>query len=208
MDATSWKLCGNVFARAHKLHAALKAYNRALQLDPTEYYANSNKAHALEDLGRDKAALRCYAKEDKYHPHLLKNLIPWGALLIKNRRFQLAEQVVDRALEVSPDNIDLLKQRAALYGEAKNHTDAIRLLERALSINPTNTDVLTDKSYHHFLLGEVPQAHVCLVTATDLNPELLMGNWGLERAILKSILNKRKDHTDDLLGNSLSPDKD
>ena len=59
-DSVSWSCLGDAYAREGKYVAALKALDRAKELDPAEYSADFLKARVHQKLGQFEESLACY----------------------------------------------------------------------------------------------------------------------------------------------------
>jgi superkiller protein 3 len=73
-DATSWEALGAAYQSLGRLTAALKAYNRAIELNPNRIYSLIQKGNLLLTLGDPSKALLCHEtalKLDSTHPAAL-----------------------------------------------------------------------------------------------------------------------------------------
>lgn len=82
-----------------------------------------------------------------------------------------AETVLELALELDPENIEALIDRARLYAEAKNDATAAALLDKALDLDPDNVDGLVFRAAARRRLGEIVEAAKDIARAAALAPD-------------------------------------
>ncbi len=90
------------------------------------------------------------AKADNLHKSDLGVFNRLGIALRRQGRWQDAVTEYDRALEISPDDENLLFNKAVAYAEGSSYPGAVKAVEKALAINP---DFYTDSCVLSFNIG-------------------------------------------------------
>jgi TolB-like protein/Flp pilus assembly protein TadD len=82
-----------------------------------------------------------------------------------------ARQAYEAGLEVSPNDVDLLRGFAWFNSVAKNHSYAIELAERAVQLDPMNAAAHAELGQRHTFAGNWDAAYSAHSAAVLLNPE-------------------------------------
>ena len=157
-----------------KWEKAIRAYDRALKINPGHYLAWINKGYALagrSNLGRIDEEIQAYD-----HALAIMNLpLIWynkGVALLQTSRYEESIQAFDRALELCPEGscptesvfrtISLVFPHArSFYNKAfalsklKKYQDAINACNKALSYNPDDNPYYA-AAYH--MMGTLLEA--------------------------------------------------
>jgi len=103
--------------------AALKAFNKAISLDPNYFQAFNNKANLLRQMGRLEEAVRASNRVINFVPPNPQGFYNRGNILQDLHRFRDSVECYRRALELKPDylnarwNLSLLLIRLAEFEE-------------------------------------------------------------------------------------------
>jgi len=161
---------GNLHGLQRHYEEAIKAFRRAVQLDPRLANAHKKLAQTLVAVGREDevdAAFEGFLDHDRDAA-----LAAAGAEHWREGRFDEAETTLLSALRKNPENIDAMRFLAMVYyDQEKKLLDAEALLRRAISIAPDFHQalgnlgrVLVDNSKH----GEAIEIYERLI---KLKPE-------------------------------------
>lgn len=101
-------LQGVLLLRLAKPAAAIRAFDRLLELKPASPDVLSNRAMALEDLGRLKEAMAGYDRALKLKPDYAEALNNRANLLFSLRRFEEAADAYARLRQLTPANAAVL----------------------------------------------------------------------------------------------------
>jgi len=115
---------------------AAEQYQKAIQLDPADVNSRKNLANALMVLGKDEEATKVLEEgiqsgwDDGNYLHL------YGELLLKLKKYALAEEVLEQAttVEVTSGDIQLSLARAYNLQGKKRYAD--RAMRRAIALKP------------------------------------------------------------------------
>ena len=89
--------------KEHKYQEALKAYDKALELDSNYIKALHNKGTTYGVLGKDQEALNCFDKEVLLDPNSIGAWYSKGIALKYLNRLQEALKSFDKALKLDPN---------------------------------------------------------------------------------------------------------
>jgi predicted TPR repeat methyltransferase len=119
----TWNNRGNTLIALNRVDEALKCYDIALELMPDLPEATNNRRQTLDALkgSNSEVANTVYGK---------------GVLLMREGRFQDAVVAFDEALEIKPDFVDALSNRATALSELYRYEDAMEAFDRALALDP------------------------------------------------------------------------
>ena len=95
--------------------AALQSYTEAFTRLPSSALVLEQMAHLERRLGQTESAKKHYQMAAQLDPRNLDTLLTLADLLASLRRFEEAEDVSDRILQISPDNQHALAQKAFLF---------------------------------------------------------------------------------------------
>lgn len=103
-------------------------------------------------------------------------------------QFDLSEGAFERALELTPNNVDLLIDRAGVRMAGKKQWDALADLDAALAVAPDRADALIERASIHRRLGSNDMAAKDVSRALAIDPNHPQGL--LERGILSLAANE------------------
>jgi tetratricopeptide (TPR) repeat protein len=109
-------------------HGALEKYQQAQKRLPNSSFVLEQMAHVEVRLGEREAAESHYRAAGQLDPRNVDTLLALGELLNTPQRFKEAEQVLDRALEVSPGNEEALAQKAFTFQDQGRLSDSAAVL--------------------------------------------------------------------------------
>jgi len=107
-------------------------YMRALNLDPTGLFANSNVGTSLLRLGRPRDALTYYEREVELHPDQARVHSASAGAYFQLGEKQKAIDAYERAIALEPEATDLLRQLAGFYSVFGRESDRLRIVEQLL----------------------------------------------------------------------------
>lgn len=96
---------GADLAMAGKHEEAIKYYDAALKLNPSDHFSWANKGLSLNKLGKPKEALKFFDKALSLEPNYLMALQSKGLLFLDEKMYEEAIKNFQRMLEIDPKNI-------------------------------------------------------------------------------------------------------
>ncbi|MEM4986089.1 protein kinase [Collimonas sp. H4R21] len=128
---------GNVLFDEGKIEAAAAAYERALNLDPTNLFGLAGKAHSLRKLHRSDEALLAAQKDLQDYPHerVFADLI--GTIFYEQANFKAAEQAFRQSIKIQPDAVFAYANLSAALLSQGRSDEAMQVLQQGLQIRPS-----------------------------------------------------------------------
>jgi tetratricopeptide (TPR) repeat protein len=166
-DRHSLYTSGSIAYRQGEFEQALSLYTSALSLaqgiDPAIELAI---ATTLSKLNRWSEAIEHYEAIEPgglSREEQLATYAGWGTALITENRPKEAVLLLELALKMSPETVDIQIALAICYGALGRISEAIALSERALDFTPTATDIAIVLATHLLSQGAIGRA--CEVAA-------------------------------------------
>ncbi|MCF8480702.1 MAG: sulfotransferase [Rhodospirillum sp.] len=175
-------LAGDVALDEERLSDALECFTAVLSRDPLNSDALLGRGAVLfrmDDLGiiggdgRDDllgAAAATYKVVLIRHPRLVQANQRMGILSRRRRRLNDAITYFRTALDIEPENVDVLVQLAHVLMISGNGEEAWEHLEAALALDPVQEDVLVNMGVHLQQQGDNEAALALWERALAINP--------------------------------------
>ena len=112
--------------------------------------------------------LRRYVRNHPRHPGARQML---SSLLLRLNYPRQAADVLEPALEMSPDDPQLLSTLATAFMQDNRYADATALFEKAVSLAPGRSELRSQRALLSLLRGRPANAIADLETAIELDPE-------------------------------------
>jgi|GEM_PF-4761094 len=171
-----WVYLGELQLQRAAIDEALAAFERAVELDPLDPLAHSGLAQGLIEQGRDEAAERTLsAALELCESAFLHGQL--GSLFISQGRYDEAVALLERGLELEPENEELLLLFARHLSESEEQMRTY--LERALVSDPDYVEALCDLGALFALQERAEAAERCFARALELDDESLDALHGL-----------------------------
>jgi TolB-like protein/Flp pilus assembly protein TadD len=158
--ATAYQWLYGALSDQGRFEEARSSLERALELDPLSAIINENLAGQFEILGRFNDAEVLYRKVTEINPSMPNPYVEMGVLEAYGRnRFADAVALVEKAIELDPDNPWMRLNLAQLHLDLGNDDRATRVLQEARSRWPENEFVLTETAIIATSRGEFQAAN-------------------------------------------------
>ncbi len=137
--------------------AAIKAYETAIQIDPSRDDSHIELGNLYYALGRDQEAVEEYETAARLNPTAANGYSLGQAYLIVERYADAEAQFreVDRVASYDPAGKFGIGQ---VYSQQGRYEDAIRMFEQALAIKPDFYDAYAEMGYAYADMGEMDAA--------------------------------------------------
>jgi TolB-like protein/Flp pilus assembly protein TadD len=169
--ATAYQWLNIVLTDQGRFEEGRDSLERALELDPLSAIINENLANQLESLGRFEEAEARYRKVIEIDPSMPYPYMETGVLEAYGRnRFADAVALMERAIELDPENPDLRFNLLQLYLDLDDDERAMRVLEETSSRWPESEGVLTVKSLVELIGGQDEAARKRAAAVLALDP--------------------------------------
>lgn len=115
IDPEMYMNLGIILTKINKLDEAAVAYNKVLELSPDHAMAHNNLGLVLKKLGKSKIAIQHIRLAYQLNPNLTPILSSYANLLIQEFKYIEANKILNRALEIEPDNELILSSLGVNY---------------------------------------------------------------------------------------------
>jgi tetratricopeptide (TPR) repeat protein len=137
---------GHALQRLGRTDEAVKAFDKALQLDPHDAETAERCGTLLLDLGRMEEALACFDRCDELRPGRASVLEKRGHALHRLGRPDEALAEHRRAYALDPDNPNICNNIGASLQSQRQHDDALVWFDLAIALKPGFAMALLNKA--------------------------------------------------------------
>jgi tetratricopeptide (TPR) repeat protein len=168
-DVDSWLMLGRLDKIAQNSTDALKAYKKALEVDPDNEDALTGLAMVYTDLGDNKAAADLLRKvaDKNPSPHSLVNL---AGVYEELKDYSLAAEMLRRALDQQPGNSDLKRPLAEDLLHSDQVEDALKLYQELADEDPKDPSSLLRISQIYREKSDFAKARAAADKAKEIDP--------------------------------------
>jgi len=164
---------GTALAQQGLLQEACKAFDRAIELKPSDAEAWASRAGLAAKLEQRADALRCYQRLLELDPRNAEAAFRCGHLLLTFDRPAEALACLDRCNELLPDKAMVLEQRAIALHHLRRLDCSINDNVRAHALNPANADICNNIGASLQYLGRDDEALAWFDKALGLRPHFI-----------------------------------
>ncbi|MFC2011271.1 tetratricopeptide repeat protein [Chloroflexota bacterium] len=182
MTAEEWFEKGFALGGQDKYEEALKAYNKAIELDPQYVLAWNNKGNTLGELGRHEEALEAYNKAIEIDP---KDALAWnnrGVTLYKLEKYQEALEAYNKAIEIDPLYAKAWYNKGNILYKLKKYQEALEAYNKAIEIDPKDALAWNNRGVTLYKLESYPEALEAYNKAIELDPQYALAYSNLAEA--------------------------
>ncbi|MGE0090200.1 MAG: tetratricopeptide repeat protein [Bacteroidales bacterium] len=105
----------NIFRKNREFGTAIHYYQKALEIDPNNYYYNKSIAFCFDQINMVTPAILYYQRAIEINPYDINVHIILANILNGERRFKEAIEVCKKGLEINPQEVQLKKLLAYTY---------------------------------------------------------------------------------------------
>lgn len=129
---------GDVYGRQGNKEAALREFQRAIELKPNYGDAYHNLANTYLELGQPDKALEGYQNALKFNPNLWQSRQNIAAVYFGQKNYDLAAENLQKAIQINPRNLNLRINLGVVYLNSGDKEKAKAIFTEILSFDPTN----------------------------------------------------------------------
>ncbi len=170
---------GNSYDKIGDIDSALKAYKRAVEINPTLSESRVNVGNIYLKKGRVTDAVREYLGALRINPKDATTHNNLGNAYTEQERFSYAVSEYQRAIDLDPNFIDSYRGLAIAYSKQERFAVAIPILKRAIVIAPKDANCynLMGQAYNN--MGDYDRAISFYDKALEIEPNLVDAHYGL-----------------------------
>ena len=187
---------GKMYMYLHNWNEAMKHINSALKIEPTIPEAYFMKGEVYEELGDSAKAASSFQTAIEQDPDYYDAYIRLG-ILYAGARNMLALEYYNSALDLRPESIEALYNKAMFCQENGMYQEALNTYDKILSINRNMEIVYHNKGYVYLVYLEQPEVAIEMLTkALQLNPQYVNAyhNRGLAYEAINEFQKARQDY--------------
>lgn len=151
-DTLAWYNLARTKYNENLFEEAIQTFKKVLQLDPSNVKAFDNLGLCYQALERTDEAAAAYKRAMELEPsEPARNSGPYldyGSLLVENNNMSGALPLLDKALEISPDDFRVHRELGKAYMHLNDFEKARAELQKAIELAPRNAPL-------HFMLAQV-----------------------------------------------------
>jgi tetratricopeptide (TPR) repeat protein len=164
--------------------AAVKAWEKAVSLDPDDARAHNNLGIALAGAGKMSAAVEEYEKSLTLNANSSQTENNLGSALAEEGNLEEARQHFENALRINPDNASAeVNLGNALSAEGGHAQEAVELLTKGLEALPNSPDGQNGLGVALAHAGNLTDATPHLLRAVELAPQDAGYRYNLGRVL-------------------------
>ncbi|NQU98914.1 tetratricopeptide repeat protein [Candidatus Woesearchaeota archaeon] len=140
-----WYDKGFALIERGKLEEAIKAYDKAIEINPKHALAWYDKGFALYKLGQLEEAIQAYDKAININPEYAFAWNNKGIALSEMGKREEAIEAYDRAIEINPELAWAWNNKGVQLNKLGQLEEAIKCFEKAIRISPEYTAALSNE---------------------------------------------------------------
>lgn len=127
---------GDVYGRHGDKQAALREFQKAIEIKPNYGDAYHNLANTYRELGQIDKALENYQKALEFNPNLWQSYQNIAAIYFQAKQFTQALDNIQKAITINPGSLNLRDNLGIIYLAMGNKEQAKETFNLVLSANP------------------------------------------------------------------------
>lgn len=179
LDATLQDALGLAYERTGQWNAALKAYKKAIELDPKNATYPLNMALALERSGRKAEASKYLRLAIAADPQNTEALLRLGEVFIAAARWAEAQDIFSKYVALKPNDFFGWYNLGVAHDYSAKFDDALRAYARAAELLPNDANVKNNVGRIYYKRGKLPEAQTSLQDSLRLDPANLDARYNL-----------------------------
>jgi tetratricopeptide (TPR) repeat protein len=164
-------LLGNEHYYKNEHVVAIKHYDRALEIEPDNVEAWTNKGVVFGNMGKYNEAIDCYDRSLEIEPKYALALYNKGSALGNMGKYNEAIECYDRALEIEPKYALAWNNKGVVIGSMRKYDEAIDCYDRALEIEPKYALALYNKGVALGKMKKYNEAIGCYYKVLEIEPD-------------------------------------
>jgi tetratricopeptide (TPR) repeat protein len=149
---------------------AIRCFDKAIELDPDNGPAWTNKSWALNLLSRYDEAIECCNKAIEINNNQKMAWFNKGVSLDKLERFYEAIECYDKTIELDPNDANAWMNKGTSLDKLERFYEAIECYDKTIELDPDNADHWMNKGATLDKLERFYEAIECCNKAIEINP--------------------------------------
>lgn len=170
---------GNSYSDVGNVESALRAFEQAVEINPTLSESRANLGNVYLKKGHVKEAINEYLTALKINPNDAKTHNNLGNAYTQNESFRLAVDEYQRAIALDPAFVDAHKNLAIVYARQERFGWAISRLKAAIDLDPKDAGCYSQLGDVYSQMKDYEQAIAQYKTALRIKRDFAEPHYGL-----------------------------
>jgi len=157
-EAVAYNNRGDALGNLDKDKAALKDFDKAIELKPEYYDAFNNRGIIKNRLGKHEEAIADCNKALEINPEYAKAYFNRGVAKESLDNFAEAIQDYSKAIEINSEYVNAYNNRGILYAKQENYALAMNDFVKVEKIDGNSYDVFRNKGNVYVVTNKIPEA--------------------------------------------------
>ena len=162
---------GNVLMMLGQIEIAIEAYSHAIELNPNNVFAYTNRGVAYHAKGDYTRAVADYTKAIELKPDYAKAYYNRGVGYYEEGEYDSAVKDFSKAIELKPDYIEAYNNRGVVYREKGVVNHAISDYTKAIELKPDYIEAYNNRGVVYGKTGDFDRAVADYTKAIELKPD-------------------------------------
>eukprot|EP00803_Ostreobium_quekettii_P003220 evm.model.scf_4142.1 EVM.evm.TU.scf_4142.1 scf_4142:3113-6783(+) len=158
LDTCTWCMVGNLHSKDGKNEVAIRAFERAVQLDQHHSYARTLLAHEYLAMEEYERALQCYREAIRIDARSSNAWHGCGMVFFNQRKYEEAESHFRHAVTLNPSSSALKTWLGKALIRLQRHSEALAALQQAVDSDPKNGLAWLEKGCALYHTGDYAEA--------------------------------------------------
>jgi len=159
------------FCNLERYEEALKAFEKAIEINPQFVEAWNGKGIALYNRERYKEALKAFNKAIKIDPQFAEAQYSKGVAFGGRGEYKKARRAYERTVKINPQFVEAWYNKGFALYKLRKYEEALKAFEKAIEINPQLADAWNGKGIALYNLGGYKEALRAHEKAIEINPK-------------------------------------
>lgn len=172
--------------KMEKYHKTVKTYTKALEINPKDFKAWTNKGNALIAVKEYDKALESYNKALKINPTYPTAWFHKGSVLTELRKYHDAIEAYDKTIELDQKDVKAWNNKGYVLMIVSNYQESIDCFDKALEIDPKFSIAWFNKGIALTEVKEYEKALESYNKAVEIDPKDVRA-WHNRGIVLKKL---------------------
>ena len=170
---------GLVYTRLREYDSALNAFNKALELDTSQYDMYINRAtvyYYKNDLNRARKDFMQLISEPEFTAEAYNGL---SMVAVLQEQYDSAMVYIDKAINLNPKEGYYINNKGYVYLQTDSLAQALEWINKGIAMDPGNSWSYRNKGIYHLKTSNYKDAERLLLQALRMDPFTENINWYL-----------------------------
>jgi tetratricopeptide (TPR) repeat protein len=137
---------GSIFEKENNQREALRYYAYWALLDSTSSFAFKRSGFTAVRSGLGTEGILFFLRAHELNPADIETIDQLSTIYLQSDQLEYAEQILQRGLNIDPNNIRLLQNKARLFSKRKDYPKVIQAIEKTMAQGDTS-------EYYQMMIG-------------------------------------------------------